>query len=132
MLTCRLLPPDEWPRLIEAGFEPFATYGLPEHPDHWRMIVAEADGQIVGLSSLRNEILNDWNIHPDARYSPSLIVGLWQATKAVLDAEGIDRLHATVSELQPEVQVMIQRLGYVPAAGKLFLLHVPDAVLNPR
>jgi hypothetical protein len=132
MLTFRDLPAAEWPNLLRDGIEPFATFGLPPNPDHWRMVVAEEDGRIMALSSLRNEVLNDWWIHPDAQHSPTLVSGLWLATKAVLDDAGVSRIHATVSDAQPEVQYMVERLGYIPAGGKLYLLYVPDAILNER
>lgn len=130
-LTFRLLPPEEWARLVADGVEPFATYGLPD-PDHWRMLVCEVDGRVVGVSSLYETVHNDWWIAPDARRHPAIVSGLWRETKRVLDEAGIAMVHATVSDIQPEVQAMVERLGYLPAGGKLYLLHVPDCVLNDK
>lgn len=134
MLTFRLLPEVEWPRLIQDGMEPFASQGLPpvEVRANWRIIVAEDDGRIIGLSSLRTEVLNDWTIHPEARRSAHLVTGLWQQTRAVLDQEGVSLVHATVQDDQPEVQSMVERLGYVNAPGKLYVLYVPACLLNER
>lgn len=131
-LTFRTLPEAEWPRLIAEGVEPFATYGLPpvEARPHWRMIVAERDGRIIGLSSLRTEILNDWAIQPEARRNPAIVVGLWRETKACLDREGIGLIHTTVRDEQVEVQDMVERLGYVGSPGKIYVLITDQCRLN--
>lgn len=131
MLTFRRLPPDEWPRLLEAGIEPFATVGLPD-PAHWILVAAEMDGRIVGVSSLVETVQNHWHIAPAARRSAAVVVGLWRETEAVLTEHGVTVLHATVADDQPEVQAMVERLGYQAAHGKLYVLHVPDAILSGR
>ena len=130
--TFRLLPPEEWTRLVETGMEPFVSFGLPD-PEHWRLIVAEVEGRIIGLSGLYNSVHNDpWWIAPEARHSPTVVRGLWRETKKVLDEAGVSFIYATVADQQPEVQAMVQRLGYVPAPGKLFLLNVADCALNDK
>lgn len=131
-LSFRTLPEEEWPRLIAEGIEPFASHGLPPVAarPHWRMVVAERDGRIIALSSLRTEILNDWTVTPAARRNPALVAGLWRATKACLDQEGIPVLHTTVGEAQVEVQAMVERLGYVGHPGKVYVLVVDQCVLN--
>lgn len=125
----RELPEGEWGRLVTDGIEPFATHGLPP-PDHWRMLVAEQDGVIVACSSLYETVHNDWWIAATARSHPALVTGLWQETARILTQAGVELLHATVSDSQPEVQAMVERLGYIPAGGQLYLLHVPECVLN--
>lgn len=131
-LTYRVLPSEEWPRLIHEGIEPFATHGLPDVDkwSGWRMIVAEEDGRIIALSCLRAEVLNDWYIRPDARRNPRLVHELWQQTRHVLDDEGIALLHVTVRDDQPEVQSMVERLGYQGAEGKVYALLVEQCLLN--
>lgn len=130
--TVRILPPEEWPKLVRDGIEPFATYGLPDIAlrDNWRMVVAEEDGRIIALSSLRTEVLNDWFIAPSARKSPTLVERLWRETKQVLDDAGVRTIHATAGD--PGVQEMLPRLGYFRAPGDLYLLHTADCILNTR
>lgn len=130
-MTFRELPPAEWMRLVTDGIEPFATHGLPD-PQHWRLIVAEENGRIIACSSLVEQVHNHWFIHPAAQKRPQLVSGLWQATKTVLDAAEVQLVHATISDEQPEVQDMVERLGYIPAGGKLYLMPVANAVLNER
>lgn len=130
-LTFRELPEAEWPRILEAGIEPFATYGLPD-PAHWILVVAEAEGRILGVSSLGEAVHNHWHIQPEARRSPTLVTGLWQATRAALESRGVNLLHTVVDEQLPEVQDMVRRLGYQPAEGTLFQIPVAACVLNGR
>jgi hypothetical protein len=127
--TFRELPFGEWARLVTDGIEPFASHGLPA-PDHWRMLVAEQAGVIVACSSLYETVHNDWWIAATARHHPALVGGLWRETSRVLAEAGVTLLHATVRDAQPEVQAMVERLGYIPAGGQLYLLHVPDCILT--
>lgn len=115
--------------MVTDGIEPFATYGVPD-PGHWKFIAAEQDGRIIGVSSLYETVHNDWFIAPDARRSPAVVTGLWQETKRVLDEAGVAMIHATVSDSQPQVQAMVERLGYQPAQGQLYLLFTDACVLN--
>lgn len=131
MLTFRRLPPEEWSKVIEAGIEPFVTHGIPD-PAHWILVVAELDGRIVGVSSLVEIVTNHWHILPEARRSPSVVVGLWRETEAVLTEHAVTTLHTTVADTQPEVQDLVERLGYQPADGKLYILRVGDAILSRR
>lgn len=128
-LTVRVLPPEAWDRVISDGVEPFATYGLPD-PAHWRLVVAEQDGRIVGCSSLYNTVHNDWWIAEDAQRHPAVVRGLWRESARVLRAEGVRLLHATISDDHGEVQAMVQRLGYVPAPGRLFVVDVELCALT--
>ena len=130
-LTFRELPVDEWARLIADEIEPFVTVGLPD-PDHAVVVVAEEDGTIQGVSLLLETVINHWSIGSGARRSPSMVSGLWNATKEVLDAKGGPTIHATVADAQVEVQDMVERLGYHSAHGKLYVLDVASCVLNGR
>lgn len=132
MLTCRPLLHSEWPLLLDLAIEPFASCGLPDR-DHW-IIVGAFDGEaLVAISALYETVHNDpWWIAPGYRRSPSLVAEMWRATKAVLDEKGVEGIHVTVRDDQPEVQAMVERLGYTPAPGKLYILRVADAVLNRR
>ena len=128
----RTLDVEEWPRLLTDGIEPYATYGLPE-PGHWIILAAiDEDGTIVGTSTLVETVQNHWYISPHTRRNPVVVDQLWQATRAVLDAHRVETIHATVSDDQPDVQAMVERLGYVPAPGKLYALTVARCLLNER
>lgn len=131
-MTFRVLDDSEWSRLVEDGIEPFATHGLPDIPQrkHWRILIAEEAGRIVGASLLHEAVLNHWWIAPAARRQPTVVQGLWDATKAELDRAGVTLLHATVDDKQIEVQQMVERLGYVEGDGKLYVLYVPNCLLN--
>ena len=132
MIRCRVLPAAEWGLLLDRGIEPFATYGLPD-PSHWVVIGAFDDDRLVAISGLYETVHNDpWWIDPTYRRSPTLVTDLWHATKAVLDAAGVEAVHVTVADDQPEVQDLVTRLGYQPAPGTLYILRVADAVLNRR
>ena len=127
----RTLDVSEWPLLIRDGIEPFATHGLPD-PGHWVIVAAIDEGRILGVSMLVEQVHNHWSIASDARRSPTLVSGLWQATKQVLDEAGASVLHVTVSDEQPEVQAMVERLGYTPADGTLYILDTSTCLLNER
>jgi hypothetical protein len=129
--TFRKLPVGEWGRLITDGIEPFASHGLPD-PDHWRMLVGEQNGVIVGVSSLYETVHNDWWIAPNGRNHPALVTGLWRETARELAEAGVTMVHATVRDVQPDVQAMVERLGYLPSGGQLYILYVPDCTLNRR
>lgn len=132
MTTYRELPPDEWHVLVKRGVEPFASCGLPD-PAHWIIVAAFEGEELVAVSGLYETVHNDpWWIAPNHRRSPSLVAGLWRKTREVLQAHGIEGIHVTVRDDQPEVQDIVERLGYRPAPGKLYILRVADAILNRR
>jgi hypothetical protein len=41
-------------------------------------------------------------------------------------------IHTTVADAQVDVQAMVERLGYVPAEGTLYVMQVAACVLNGR
>jgi hypothetical protein len=130
-MTFRVLPESEWPRLVEDGIEPFVTEGLPE-PGHWVFVVAEDAGHIVGCSSLVETVQNHWWMAPAVRRSITTFMGLCRATKAVLDAHHVPVIHTTVPESHVDLQAMLERIGFVEAEGKLYILKVDQAVVNER
>lgn len=123
MLTTRQLPPEEWHRILDQGIEPFATHGLPGDPSHWRLVVAEEDGVIVGLSGLYEAVHNDpWWVAPAYRGHPTILRRLWQEVRSVLDEHDVRMVFATVADDQPDVQQLAERFGFEPAPGRLYLL----------
>ena len=123
-VTVRRLPPEEWGRL--AHFEPFASGGLPT-ADQWRIIVAEADGDIVGFCCVFAAAhLEPWYIAPSHQRNPAVGRGLIRASRDLLRELDIGAAFAVVSDTLPEQQAIVQRLGFVEAPGKLYVLNVED------
>lgn len=77
-MTTRILPRDEWPKL--AGTEAETVW--PHFGDSTRVVVVEADGQIVGchvlVPVLHVECL--W-VHPDHRRKAGVARRLWTAVQ---------------------------------------------------
>lgn len=123
-LTFRVLPPEEWPRLQDRF--PY-NQGLPD-PEHWRIIVAEQDGQIVGRCAIFDTVhWDDWDIAPDHQGKAAVFRGLVREGLQVLHEAGILGVHTTVPDSRPDLQHLVEHFGYQVAPGKLYLLYVPDA-----
>lgn len=129
LMEFRVLPVWEWSKVLDANIEPYATHGLPD-PEHTILVVAEADGHILGVSHLGEIVVNHWAIAPAARRSPILVEGLWQETERVLIEKGVPAIHTTVADAQVDVRDMIERLGYVPAEGQLYIIGVGQSTLS--
>lgn len=124
-ITFRQLPVAEWDKL--RAFSPF-DQGLP-NPDHWRVIVAEEDGAIVGHCSLFDTVHWDaFYVHPDHRGKATVFGGLIREGLQMLEEAGVHLVHSTVSNSRPDMQALLERFGYTPAEGKLYLLYVPNAM----
>lgn len=123
-VVVRLLPPEEWTQL--TTFEPFASGGLPV-ADQWRILVAEAEGAIVGFCCVFAAAhLEPWYIAPSHRRNPAVGRGLVRAGRDLLRALDIGAAFAVVSDEQPEQQAIVERLGFTPAPGKLYVIAVED------
>ena len=122
--TARLLPPDEWHRLAE--FEPFKTHGLPT-VEHWRVIVGEVDGEIVGFCCLFNAVhWEPWWIAPAYRKHPGLLRQMIDRTGDELRAAKVQNVFVCVGDEIPDQQALVQRFGFEEAPGKLYILALPD------
>ena len=123
-VAIRVLPPAEWTRLL--AFEPFASGGLPT-PEQWRIIVAEEAGEIVAFCCVFAAAhLEPWYIAPSHRRHPAVARGLIRAGRDLLRELDIGAAFAVVSDAQPEQQAIVERLGFTPAPGKLYVLAVED------
>ena len=128
MLTTRVLPPQEWHKIVDAGIEPFATHGLPD-PAHWRFVVAEDEGQLVGLDGLYETIHNDpWWVHPAYRGHPTMLRKLWTETREVLHQFGVGVVHVTIGD--PQVQEIAERFGFQPTPGKLYWMATDGCLVT--
>lgn len=124
MLTARVLPPAEWDRV--RHIPPFDK-GLP-NPDHWRIIVAEVGGEIVGCCSLFDTVHWDgWWIDPAHQGKAGAFRALLAEGLDQLTAAGVEGVHTTVPDSRPDLQDLVARYGFTPAPGKLYLLYVPAA-----
>lgn len=120
----RVLPVDEWPRLL--AHEPFASGGLPD-PTFWRIIVAEQpDGagssRIVAFVCLWTAIHCEpvW-FDPAVRNHPKLFMGLWHAARQQVEASGASMVFATIDDDRPDLQALWQSFGFVGAPGRLYI-----------
>jgi hypothetical protein len=131
-MIVRQLEPSEWVKVLDAGVEPFTTYGLPD-PEHWILVGAFDDDRLVAVTGIYETVHNDpWWIDPTYRRNPALVGALWDGIRKVLTARGVDTMHVVVADDLPEVQAMVMRLGYHEAPGRLYIVHIPDAVLSRR
>lgn len=128
-IAVRLLPVEEWTRI--RALAPFAEEGLPD-PAHWLIIVAETPaGEIVGYACLYETVHYEpiW-IAPAFRHHPQVFRDLWRTTKQVLEAQGVQILHATVPDDLPRQQALVEKFGFRASPGKLYVLYVPDATVE--
>lgn len=128
-VVVRILPPEEYPRLLsqENLQTPFAAYGLPRG-DGWRIIVAEVDGEIVGLSCLYDCVHWDgWWFRPEHRGNPSAIRQMLRVGRDILQEAGVRGVFAQVEDTQPaSYREMIGRLGFRSTNARLYLLATED------
>jgi hypothetical protein len=118
MITTRLLPPEEYSKLADT--EPYRTGGLPD-PDHWRIIVVEDEGRIVGSCAIFDAVHWDyWHVDEAYRGNPVVFRDLVMGGVQVLVDHNVDLVHTTVPNGQPEVEEMLTRFGFQPAPGRLF------------
>lgn len=123
MLTTRLLPPEDWDRL--RALDPYATRGLPEDPENWRILVVERDGVLVGTCALFNAVHWDcWWIAPEARGRGGVLAQLLRASVAVFQEAGLDTVWTGVEDANSDVTRLLTHFGFQPAPGRLFVLSV--------
>ena len=124
-LVFRELEPEEWPRLLE--FEPFKSSGLPADNGHWRILIAEVDGEIVGCTSVHSQVHWDpWWIADEHRGNAGIVRGLIKQGALLLNNLGIPHAFATIEDQNVVSQGLAKRLGFEPAPGKLYIIDVPN------
>jgi len=120
MISHRQLPAEEWHRL--RGLGPFPT-DAALNPDHWRVLVAEEAGEIVGFTCLYETVHNDpWWVREDHRKNPTLLRGLLREMFTVLREYDVQFVHAVVPDLLADQQALVKRFGFEEAPGKLYIL----------
>lgn len=114
-LTYRLLPPEEWDRLLAM---PFGSNGLPP-PEHCLVLVAETpEGEIVGLWSAMTAIHMEglW-VHEDYRRRTLTAATLLKEMRAILTEQGI--LHCFTIVQSDEVLTLAKKAGFEVLPGNL-------------
>jgi RimJ/RimL family protein N-acetyltransferase len=128
MLAVRVLPVAEWEKL--KAIDPFTEAGLPESPEDWRILVVERDGEIVGTCSLFTAVHWDcWWIDAASRGKGSVLSLLLQASFALLADAGIQLVYTGVEDEKAELARLLERFGFAPAPGRLYVLPVGEARL---
>lgn len=119
-LTIRELPPDEWDRLLT--FEPWVTQGAMPPFEHWRFLVAEEAGKILGYCALYNAVhWEPWVIRPEAQHRPGVVRGLIHAGLAIL-AE--TQVTAAFCLADAETGALVEHFGFVPSPQTLYVMTV--------
>jgi hypothetical protein len=95
--------------------------------EQWRIIISERGEEIVGFCCIfAGAHLEPWYVAPSHRRNPAVARGLLRESKQLLDDLGIESVFATVSDALPEQQAIVERLGFTPAPGRLYVLNVAD------
>lgn len=98
--------------------------------EHLLQVVVEKDGAIVGCCHLFTAVHWDqWWIHPDARTGP-VLKALITGSLRVLQAAGLDTVYTGVEDARADVAQLLEKFGFTPAPGRLYLLKVNDAALQ--
>jgi hypothetical protein len=122
MLTARILPHEEWHKVADRP--PFNDGGLPDAA-HWIIIVVEEDGEIVASCSLFDTVHWDgFHVNETHRGNPGVFRQLLEQSLTVLQAHGVPGVHLTIPNYQPALELMVERFGFVPAPGKLYIYSV--------
>ncbi len=114
-MTTRILPPDEWPRLIGTELETVWPH-LPQ--DRCQVIVVERDGEIVACWMVMTMLhLEGVWIAPAYRKSGSVARRLIAKMRELVGCQV-----AVTSALTPEVRTLIEKLGGTLLPGEHFAL----------
>jgi hypothetical protein len=121
LVTVRQLPPEEWERLLPL---PFARVnGLPD-PSLAAILVAESDGEIIGVWAAMTTVMLDglW-IAPSFRKTPARVaVKLLRGMRALLAELGVVRSITLVQT--PDVLLLALKAGFTRVPGDLCLLDL--------
>lgn len=118
MLTHRVLPTEEWGKVIDIP--PFSIGGLP-NPDFWRIVVVERDGVIVAACSLFDTVHWDgfWVAEKD-RGNPVVFKELLEGGVEVMQDYQIPMVHTTVPDGRADLWGMLEKFGFQQAFGRLY------------
>lgn len=120
-MELRELPPDEFGRLAE--FSPF-DQGLPD-PAHWRILCVEDEGRIIGFCGASDQVHWDpWYVDPAHQGKAAVFRLLLDAGLQIFRDANVGAVHVTVPDARPDLQLLVERFGFVEAPGKLYIFPV--------
>ena len=116
-VTRRILPRDEYSRLVGTYLEPLID-ALPD--DAEVVIVEDADGQIVGCSSIfaRGHVEGTW-IAEGHRNAPGVFWSLLQGIKQTAKRRGTDRL--VTGSVDDRMTEFLTKMHAIPLPGIQFV-----------
>jgi len=119
-MTTRILPPEEWPRLVGTEAERFWPFLRPETS---KIVVVEKDGAIVGCHVLTQVLHAEclW-IHPDYRQKSSVGRRLWATVQEV--ARSFNVYAFMTHAVDDAVKGLLKNVGATPVAGESFMVSV--------
>ncbi len=126
-LTVRSLPPEEYPRILDAPGPLRELSGIPD-PEHSRILVLEdAQGRIRGYWMLFNAIhAEPLYLDPEIRHRAQAGRDLLLQVYTELRAAGVQTVFAVVApEDRETIGPMAKRLGLHPLPGTIYMGRVP-------
>jgi len=121
-MTTRILPREEWPRLV--GTEAETVW--PQLSDAARVVVVEEDGEIIGCHLLQPVLHAEclWT-HPDHRGSVSVLARLWSTVKRIAREEfGVS--HVATSACSDDVRRLLARAKAVKVEADSYMVPVGE------
>lgn len=122
-MIARILPPEEWPRLTEAGADlPWQAFDPSKHA----ILVVEDDGAIKGCISLM------WALHAECAWiapeSRKLgIVGRHLQQQLMEEADLMEAKSLWASAISDEMRdLLIQHCSATPIPGEHFIMPVQE------
>jgi len=121
-MRSRILPPEEWSRIVEGE----AAEALPSFAPSTEIYVVEDGGQIVAtwaaIPTIHMECL--W-VRPSHRGLVSVAVRLFRGLREISAKWGVGSV--VTSSLSPMVTDLIRRFGGTPLPGEMFVLPIEIA-----
>lgn len=128
MITHRVLPPEEWPRL--AGTEAEGLWPQLDS-ENARVLVVEEDGEIVATwTAMRVVHMECLWVKPSHRGLAGVVRRLFGGLRQI--AHEWDLRGVVTSSLSPTVTDLIRRFGGSPLPGEMFVLPVEMARTRKR
>ncbi len=120
-MTTRLLPPEEWHRLVGTEAEALVPSLRPTHAGV--VVVEDADGVIVGTWTLLRVVHAEcvW-VHPAHRGRGSVAARLLRGMSSLARAWGVDRV--VTGACEPAVEALILKLGGQALPGRQFVVSL--------
>jgi hypothetical protein len=120
-MTTRLLPREDWCRLVGTELEPV----WPVLPPDAQVLIVEDQGAIVACWALYRLVhLEGCWIHPDHRGKGSVARRLLAGMRRTAQAMGARAVNT--ASVQADVSAMLTKLGAVRLGGAHFALNVED------